>query len=231
MQEQTPRPFTESQFNVVISEDGQTRSLYAEGHTSSMNIDLKKQPTSYDKSPKILKQAVPLTHTNSIKYGGESKTTILLNQQSNRQLPESGAASSAASSPFLRASLHDVLSQTESPIDSPRMSAAAATNTVTQQCVQVQTEAPPAHLGGESSKDLYSVPTHSDSFINVLSAAQIKEFIDTFRAKTSSSLQKDPLFRSSSNLRRTSPGQEDNTNCLQWLPVCPKCAIFFSSFI
>lgn len=101
---------------MVISEDGQTRSLYAEGHANSMNIDLKKQPTQ----PKTSKQAVPLTQTNSIKCGGESKTTILINQQSN-QPPDSGPASSVASSPFLRASLHDVLSQTESPLDSPRM--------------------------------------------------------------------------------------------------------------
>ena len=167
IQESTPRPFTESQFNVVISEDGQTRSLYAEGHATSVNIDLQKQPTS----PKIVKQAVPLVHTNSIKYGGESKTTILINQQSNRQLPESGVASSAASSPFLRASLHDVLSQTESPLsnkfDSPRMPAQITqqtfsgefaptnrisyiSNSVAQQCAQVQTEAPP-HLEGDSS--------------------------------------------------------------------------------
>jgi len=154
-----------------------------------------------------LKQAVPLTNssfytkpivnTNSIKYGAESKTTILLNQQSHHQLPESGAAiistSSAASSPFLRASLHDVISQTESPLDSPRMPAFAPINIYTprnpvaQQCAQVQTEAPPAHLEGEYITQS-SVLTHSDSYVNVLSAAQIKEFIDAFRAKTRSSL-------------------------------------------
>ena len=83
-----------------------------------MHLDLEKQPSS----PKIMKHAVPLT-ANSNKQVRESKTTILLNQQSNGQLPESGAASSVASSPFLRASLHDVLSQTESPLtlESPRM--------------------------------------------------------------------------------------------------------------
>ena len=171
--EQTPRPLTESQFNVVISEDGQTRSLYASGHASSVNIELKKQP----RSPKIVKQAVPLTNSNS-KYGESKydKTTILINQQSAPHPPESGPASSAASSP-----LHDVLSQTESPLESPRMPAFAPAQPVAQQCAQVQTEAPP-HLEGSSSL------SQTDSYVHVLSAAQIKEFIDTFRAITLSSL-------------------------------------------
>ena len=194
-----------------------------------MHIDLEKQPSS----PKIMKHAVPLTATSN-KQVRESKTTILLNQQSNGQLPESGAASSVASSPFLRASLkdlteyhlHDVLSQTESPltVESPRMPAYAPSDRAPQQCAQVQTEAP-AHLEGDSS-----VTDSADTYVNVLSPPQIKEFIDTFRAKTLSSLQKDPLFRNSSKFL-PKKAQKPNQNGNKWLPVCPKCAIFFSSFI
>ena len=109
------------------------------------------------------------------------------------------------------------------------MPAYAPSDRAAQQCadqvnIQVQTEAP-AHLEGDTS-----VTDSADTYVHVLAPPQIKEFIDTFRAKTLASLQKDPLFRNSSKLL-PKKGQKQSQNGNKWLPVCPKCAIFFSSFI